>query len=424
MSIGPISHRNRSSGLAAVLLLLGCLFLAHFLAPSEAKAAPLDAERAQAERLVQTLPVTEIMGPLAPIALSPFFALSCLSGASLLVDNGLLPENSLLSGNGVLSNGLVFLGLVVLTVVTALPKLTKVTKPLAQAVDQVEGYSGIVAALLIQAAASFGGDGGAREIVYQAGIFDVTLGTLLMAVSVANIFVVNTVKFFFEMMVLLSPFPAVDAVFEAANKACVAALLGIYLYSPWLATVLNCIIFGVCLVMFGWVFRRTIYFKAILGDPILGFLSESILRRKPLGPMSTKAPASVLEGVSSPLLVMKVFPRSGLDSVKRKARCYLVVGEGTVQVVRPRFLRHPVCVTIDAGNASIDKGVLTNTIFWEGRADPIRLVFSRRYNGLLAEIAAALGSRLDGIDSARARPRDLFRAAGGTSGEELKAELG
>ena len=140
------------------------------------------------------------------------------------------------SGNSVLSNGLVFLGLLVLTVVTTLPKLTKVTKPLAQAIDQVEGYSGIIAVLLVQAAASFGRGGGGQEVVYQAGIFSMTLSTLLMAVSVVNIFVINTVKFFFEVMVLLSPFPAVDAAFEAANKAFAAALLGIYAYSPALAT--------------------------------------------------------------------------------------------------------------------------------------------------------------------------------------------
>lgn len=388
-----------------------------------AKAASLDDEQAKADRLVQAIPVTEILGPLAPIALSPFFALSCLSGASLLVEAGVLPENSLLNGNSVLSNGLVFLGLLGLTVVTALPKLTKVTKPLGQAIDQVEGYSGIIAVLLVQAAASFGGVGDGQEVVYQAGIFSVTLSTLLMAVSVVNIFVINTVKFFFEVMVMLSPFPAVDAAFEAANKAFAAALLGIYAYSPTLATALNFIIFGICLLMFGWVFRRTVYYKAILGDPILGFFSESIFCRRRLGSMSTRAPTSVLEGISSPSLVMKVFPASSINSIKSKARCYLVAGDGGAQLARPRFLRSPVIVKIDTGNVSIEKGFLTNTISWGSDGNPIRVGFSRRYNGLLDEIASALGSLSEGIDSKRDRPRDLMRAARSASGDELKAEL-
>jgi hypothetical protein len=421
--VGRVFRRNQSPGWVAIALLLGCLFLAHFVGQSVAKAASLDDEQAKADRLVQAIPVTEVLGPLAPIALSPFFALSCLSGASLLVEAGVLPENSLLSGNSVLSNELVFLGLLGLTVVTALPKLTKVTKPLAQAIDQVEGYSGIIAVLLVQAAASFGGSEGGQEVVYQAGIFSVTLSTLLMAVSVVNIFVINTVKFFFEVMVMVSPFPAVDAAFEAANKAFSAALLGIYVYSPTLATTLNFIIFGICLLMFGWVFRRTVYYKAILGDPLLGFFSESIFRRRPLGAMSTRAPTSVLEGISSPSLVMKVFPLSSVDSIKSKARCYLVAGEDGIQLARPRFLRSPVIVKIGTGNVTIDRGILTNTITWGSDGNPIKVVFSRRYNGLLTEIASALGSRSEGIDSHRDRPRDLVRAARGASDGELKAEL-
>jgi hypothetical protein len=406
-----------------VILLIACLFLVHFVGQSVAKAASLDAEQAKADKLVQAIPVTEVLGPLAPIALSPFFALTCLSGGSLLAETGVLPENALLSGNSVLSNGLVFLGLLALTVVTALPKLTKVTKPLAQAIDQVEGYSGIIAVLLVQAAASFGGSEGGQEVAYQAGIFSVTLSTLLMAVSVVNIFVINTVKFFFEMMVWLSPFPLVDAAFEAANKAFAAALLGIYAYSPTLATFLNFVIFGISLLMFGWVFRRTVYYKAILGDPVLGAISESIFRRRRLGPMSTRAPTSVLEGVSSPTLIMKVFPVSSIENIKRKARCYLVAGEGRMQVARPRFLRSPVIVKIDPVDASIDKGFLTNTISWGSDGNPVKVAFSRRYNGLLAEIASALGCRPGGVDSVRDRPRDLMRAAKGVSGDELKTEL-
>ena len=97
----------------------------------------LDSERAKGEELVKTLRIQDALGPLAPIALSPFFALTCMSGASLLAETGLLPDaianNALLSKDSVLSNGFVFAGLLALTVVTALPKLTKVTKPLVQA---------------------------------------------------------------------------------------------------------------------------------------------------------------------------------------------------------------------------------------------------------------------------------------------------
>jgi len=386
-------------------------------------AGSLDAEQVQADQLVKKIPVTEVLGPLAPIALSPFFALTCLSGSSLLVDAGMLPDNALLQGNGVLSNGFVFTGLLGLTVLTSLPKLTKVTKPLAQAMDQVEGYSGIVVALLVQAAASFG-SGGAEEVVYQAGIFEFSLSTLLMVVSVVNIFVINTVKFFFEVMVFVSPFPAVDAAFEAANKAFTAALIGVYAYSPTLATVLNLIIFAICLSMFGWVYRRTVYYKAILGDPILGFFKESIFRRRRLGSLSTHGPTSILEGIETPQLVMKVFPVSRLGGIKRKARCYLVAGGGAAQVVWPRFLRSRIVVRIDSGDPVLDKGFFSNSISWGGEANPTTVVFSRRYNGLLGEITLILGAGGTLEDTALERPRDQIKAMRAMSRKDFKAQLG
>lgn len=59
----------------------------------------LDTEQRQAQSFISTLQATigdkipaDIIGPLAPVALSPFFALTCLSGASLLADSGLLPD--------------------------------------------------------------------------------------------------------------------------------------------------------------------------------------------------------------------------------------------------------------------------------------------------------------------------------------------
>jgi hypothetical protein len=383
----------------------------------------LDAQQAQAEKLVQSIPVTEVLGPLAPIALSPFFALTCLSGSSLLVDAGLLPENALLQGNGVLSNGLVFSGLLGLTVLTSLPKLTKVTKPLAQAVDQVEGYSGIVVALLVQAAASFG-TGGGEQVVYQAGVFSFTLSTLLMIVSAVNIFVINTVKFFFEVMVFVSPFPAVDAAFEAANKAFAAALVAVYAYNPTLATALNLGIFAVCLLMFGWVYRRTVYYKAVLGDPVLGFMAESIFRRRKLGPMSTRGPTSVLEGIESPQLVMKVFPVSRMGGIKRKARCYLVAGSGAAQVVWPRFLRSKIVVPVESADPVVEKGFFSNSICWGGEANPTTVVFSRRYNGILGEISSVLGAAGDLEDAKLERPREQMKAMRDMSRKDFKAQLG
>jgi hypothetical protein len=210
----------------------------------------LTLEQQRANALVQTLPLTEVLGSLAPIALSPFFALTCLSGASLLAEAGILPSsitnNFIMGTNSPLNNSMVFIGLLGLTVLTAAPKLTKVSKPLAQAVDQLEAYSGIVAALAVQFLYQLGSDtGGTADVVvsYHAGFIETSYATLvslaIMAFSAMNIFVINSVKFFFEVMILISPIPAVDAIFEAANKAFSGFLLLVYLINPWLAAAIN-----------------------------------------------------------------------------------------------------------------------------------------------------------------------------------------
>lgn len=193
-----------------------------------------DQQRANA--LVQTLPLQDVLGSLAPIALSPFFALTCLSGASLLGDAGLLPDsisdNFMMGANSPLNNETVFIGLLFLTLLTAAPKLTKVSKPFAQAVDQLEAYSGIVAAIAVQFLSQVGVDEPtSREVamVYSAGIITASYSTLLMVFSAINIFVVNSVKFFCEVMILISPIPTVDAIFEAINKAFAAFLIAFHL---------------------------------------------------------------------------------------------------------------------------------------------------------------------------------------------------
>ena len=67
------------------------------------------AESQKGQNLAEKMGITETLGPLAPVALSPFFGLACLSGTSILCEKGILPENDFLMGNEVLNNGWVFL---------------------------------------------------------------------------------------------------------------------------------------------------------------------------------------------------------------------------------------------------------------------------------------------------------------------------
>lgn len=402
-----------------ILLLLAVVLLIAFRAPNmpaagtqarsssgpvlaAANPLSLDLEQKRADALVKTLPIEQALGPLAPVALSPFFALTCLSGASLIADTGILPDavskNAIIGGDGPLNNGAVFAGLLALTCLTAAPKLTKVTKPFAQAVDQVENYSGIIAVLAVQGLAQIELSGAGPEevtVVYQAGIFSFSYSTLIMVFSAINIFVVNTVKFFFEVLVLLSPFPAVDALFEAMNKAFAAFLMAVYLFSPWVAMVLNLGIFLLCLMIFAWVFRRVIYMRCILGDPFFGWVARTIFRRPGLTVNSTPLPVSLSRRFPDASVVLKGFSGRTFQGLKRKMKGYAIYSDGRFHFAVLRFLRTPLVVALpsEGHNVRIEAGLLSNTISIENDAgdSAMSVIITRRYNSILDDIRQQVG---------------------------------
>ena len=204
------------------------------------------------------------MGPLAPIALSPFFGLACLSGASLLIEKGLLPENALLTGNAALHHESVFVALLLLALLTSLPRLTKVSKPIAQLGDFLETYAGIVMVVVVQ---YFGmREAGAPVVpsdpeLVHASIFGGLGMVWIAAISAINIIVIQTVRLFFEGLIFLSPIPFLDAFFELLNKTFCLMLITLFVFSPFAALVVNVLIFVLCLLIFRGVHRKVVAFR-------------------------------------------------------------------------------------------------------------------------------------------------------------------
>lgn len=208
------------------------------------------ADLAAAQSVTQSVPWSEMLGPLAPIALSPFFGLACLSGISLLATRGVLPDNSFLQGHPVLTNPAIFAAFLILAIVTSLPRLTKLSKPLAQACDFLETYAGIVSVVVVQLVSRYAAAEPPLEVLLPAGLGQITLSALLAGISILNLLVIHAVRFFFELLAWLSPVPLLDAVFEIANKAMCAGLMALYAFSPWLALAINSLMFLVCLALF------------------------------------------------------------------------------------------------------------------------------------------------------------------------------
>ena len=229
----------------------------------------------QGEETVNSLNLTDL-GPLTPLALSPFFGITVLSGISQFADadwaQNVLASNTLPAKNPILKHPATFVVFLLLTIITSLPRLTKVTKPVAQALDWVESYSVLMIALIMLALewslgpAATGTEEvivdstlGTSNVIHAAGWGSWTLGSFLMIVGVFNYLIVKSVRFLFEFLIWISPVPLIDAAFELTNKVICFSLLVLYSISPWLALAINLSIFVVCILIYQWTKRRLDY---------------------------------------------------------------------------------------------------------------------------------------------------------------------
>lgn len=331
---------------------------------------------------LQSLDVSEWLGPMAPVALSPFFGITCLAGLSQFGGDW-LPANSFLSTNPVLNNPAVFWTFAVLTLLTSLPRLTKVSKPAAQALDFVETYAAIITIIVIRVFATSNQPepefAAAAPVIVQMGIFSFTADMLLSVAAIINILVINSVKFFCEMMIWLTPFPFIDALLELANKSLCAALMAIYAYSPTIATMLNLALFIACLIVFRWTSRQVGYLRSLLIDPLRAYLQ----------------PAWAVPGVAT----LDVFPQNAWGPFPAKARLQLVPTEKGWTVTQRRFLLPDNSMELarEIWRLEMKSGMLLNYVIVECDGDDpqsVRLLFSRRYSGDLPGLAGLMVVRL------------------------------
>ena len=319
-----------------------------------------------AQQLSQKVSASEWLGPLAPVALSPFFGIACLSGLATYGDRFVSADNVLLQAASPLNNPAIFWTFAALTLVTSLPRFSKVSKPFAQAVDQVEAWAGVLSVFAVKFFLNAGDAGAGDEVVLQAGVISFTAETLLMLAAALNILVINAVKFFFEMLVWVTPVPFLDAMFEAANKAVCAGLMAIYSFSPTLATVINLILFAICLLAFRWIRRRTIFYRNMM----FGFI---------------KSWWSVSKSFAQPLIV---FPKNDYGPFQDRAKCELARTDAGWKLTQKRWFRSPLEMEIASSEHApkLDAGWLMNRVIIGEDV----LHFSRRAAKQLDEIAQTL----------------------------------
>lgn len=327
---------------------------------------------AAAQQVTNSLGVAEWLGPLAPMALSPFFAVTCLSGMSLYGGDWFGADNPFLGESSPLHSVGVFVVFLVLTVITSVPRLTKVSKPFVQAADQLEAWAGIITMLVLKFLVAGEIVDSSEQQVVQMGIISGTADVLLMIAAVVNVIVINSVKFFFEMLIWMTPVPTIDAMFEAANKTVCGILMMIYGYSPALATGINLCIFLAAAVVFRWAYRQEVYFRTILLDTVWQMLFPS-----------QKIPDRGLI----------VFPDADFEGVKKRSRCLLMKTEDGWQLVQKRLLRSDVALPLTKAEWKVAflRGFFAHDLHTVGPSNEVKLTISRRYHHLLPELCEYYG---------------------------------
>jgi len=314
---------------------------------------------------------------MAPIALSPFFGIACLAALSQYGAEW-IPGNTFLSGNAILNDPVVLWMFVGLTLLTSLPRLTKVSKPMAQAIDQLETYAAIITILIIRwyaGSIETPPEVAMAEVqVVQMGFFSFTADSLLSIAAIINILVINSVKFFCEVMVWLTPFPFVDALLEAANKSVCAGLIAIYAYNPMIATVLNLILFAVCLVAFRWTQRRVTWLRSVLVDPIWARIRPSY--------------GQPTDGS------LVVFAQKAFGPFPAKARIELTPNDAGWSLKQRQWFFADKELQLDRATSqlSLSSGIVTNRIEVTG-PESGNLLFTQRYGGELTNLSDKLAIR-------------------------------
>lgn len=371
-------------------LLVGCLLAV--IVPYSSPAAPQDskaatnkadnlsaADIAQAQQFGQSLGIAEWLGPLAPVALSPFFGITCLSGMALYGKGWVSADNAFLGEGSPLNNPTIFWVFLILTVITSIPRLTKVSKPFAQAIDQVEAWAGIIT--MIGLKMLMGGEAPemAEMAVIQMGIGAWSVDVLLAIAAAINVFVINTVKFFFEVLIWITPIPTVDAIFEFANKSVCAVLMAIYGYSPTIATGINLAMFVAAAFVFSWAYRREVFFRTMLMDAMWAFFSPP----------------------KSPVQELVAFPCENFGPFSARTRCSLVRSETGWTLTQSRLLRSNVMIELPDPDYSmeLDAGYFTNCLKVTGPVNGT-LTFSRKCNNHLPALAECFKAKLNEQDAA------------------------
>lgn len=216
-----------------------------------------------------------------------------------------------------------------------------------------------------------------------AGLGEILLTIMTLPFTAAAYAVVWLVSHAITVLILLSPFPALDAVLKAVRISVLGSLAGLAQIAPQTAGLLSLVIVIVCALLAGWSFRLTVFGSVFAWD----FFT---LKRKRFTPTPENLP---------------VFSASQLRGVPKRSFGRLVRAEdGELRFSwRPWLILAPKFVSIDGAEMFVGKGLFYSVVRRRLAEDQRETVFllSPRYRG--HEEAFAVAAGLVGVEDAGLR---------------------
>jgi len=307
--------------------------------------------------ILDNIDILEVFGPVLPIALSPFFGVAITSLASIMAAEGVF-KNEFLATHPILSNWWIMSIFLILTILTALPKYTKITGQLGLFIAKIEDYAGLIILVIIQIVPSLFNSEPSDNItvIYNSRFIEVSYGTLIAAASVANMYVIKVVRYFFDFLIFLSPIPSIDSIFDTIKKSSIILLIGLYVINPLLAFFVNLFVFILSAIMFGWINRRVVYFENIYINPL-----KIKIYKKPPSLIDEHLPQKIAKNHEFIQFAIKAFPLKRMGTFKRKMKCWLISDNNSLFLYENRFLLKPRVLDLNKGNYQLNIG---QDIFW------------------------------------------------------------
>ncbi len=257
--------------------------------------------------------LAEQLGMLGPVAISPYWGLCLASGASLFG----LAENEFLLTHPFLGNWFVFVVFILFAVLTSIPNISKFSKALGVAANYLEDNTAIIIVGLTMFLPSLH-QWVAPSEVGEFGVLGFSFYSLfILAFSSLYMFIVTTVRLFFELIAFVTPIPFVDTVTEILKKITSAVMMGIYFVSPEVAMGISILVLIIAFFLFRRANRSTQYFKQFYIAPITSWIFGKDFELVDDG-IAKKVKTETAE------VIVPVWTMTQFGKIKKKGRAWLV----------------------------------------------------------------------------------------------------